>query len=138
MISKTLKLKGDIMVKFSATLFFVLAFCVCAGAVDAPFTAKEFLNQARTNEPMFCGIAFKQGELTDLNNLSLFQGTTELAAQFDRLVQFEDGSFQWVLCDFVDNFTAGEEKSYTVKTTGPPASLAGFASTGAASSKSPA
>ena len=68
------------MIKFSATLFFVLAFCACAGAVDAPFTAKEFLNQARTSEPMFCGIAFKQGELTDLNNLSLFQGTTELPA----------------------------------------------------------
>lgn len=98
----------------------LLILFLCASLfADAPFTAKEAMGKARVNESVFCGIALKKGEVTDLGQLSLFRGTTEIPAQFSKLVRFEDGSYQWALCDFTDNYAAGEEKAYTVKKQAP-------------------
>ncbi len=94
-----------------AILFVVVLLCASAFCADAPFTVKEYAGIARTNEPVTCGVAFKKGEVTSLEQLSLFRGGDAIPAQFSKLVQFEDGSYQWVLCDFTDNFTANEEKS---------------------------
>jgi hypothetical protein len=98
---------------------FILALCLAAGATDAPFTVKEYLNIARTNAPVFTGVAFNLGEVTDLGQLSLFSGTTEIPAQFDKLVRTESGQVQWALCSFVDNLGARAEKSYVVKQQAP-------------------
>ncbi len=101
--------------------FALAMLCASAFCADAPFTVKEYAGKARTNEPVSCGIAFKKGEVTSLNQLSLFSGGTEIPAQFSKLVRFEDGSYQWALCDFTDNFAGNEEKSYTVKKQAPSA-----------------
>jgi hypothetical protein len=94
---------------------YLIALLCAALFADAPFTVKESMNKARVNEPVFCGIALNRGEVTDLGQLSLFRDATEIPAQFSKLVRFEDGSYQWVLCDFTDSYAAGEEKAYTVK-----------------------
>lgn len=106
------------------TMFFVCVFTTALFAVDAPFTVKETMNQARTGEPVTCGVAFKKGEVSDLSQLALFADGTEIPAQFSRLVRFEDGSYQWVLCDFSDDFTANQEKQYLVRTQAPSAAPA--------------
>lgn len=93
--------------------------CFLAGALisaQAPFTVKEYSGTARTNEPVTCGIAFKKGECQTLSSLSLLRGGSSVPAQFSPLVKFEDGSYQWVLVDFIDDFAANEEKSYSVTT----------------------
>ncbi|MBL8027238.1 MAG: hypothetical protein JNL74_12540, partial [Fibrobacteres bacterium] len=81
-----------------------------------PFSVTEGYGVARTNSPIDGGIAFKKGELTDINQLSLFRGSTEIPAQFTSLVRNKDNSIQWVLTTFTDNFTSGETKNYTLKT----------------------
>lgn len=103
----------------------ILLLSVLAFGLDAPFTVKEDMNQARTGEAVTCGVAFKKGEVRDLGQLALFKdGSAEIPAQFSKLVRFEDGSYQWVLCDFTDDFAANAENQYLVKTQAPSASPA--------------
>ncbi|MBL8029156.1 MAG: hypothetical protein JNL74_22230, partial [Fibrobacteres bacterium] len=108
------------MKQLSTLIFLLLLISSTFSAlVDAPFTVKEPLGFVRAKEPVVAGMVFPKGAVTDLRNLSLFRGTTEIPAQFDKLVKFEDGSFQWVLCSFTDDYSSKEEKAYTIKRTSP-------------------
>jgi hypothetical protein len=63
------------------------------------------------------GLPFKKGEVTSLDKLTVFDasGQYELFSQLTPLVQYEDGSFQWILADFQATLNKGDTTHFWVK-----------------------
>lgn len=80
------------------------------------FTVKEWMGSSRTHEPVSGGIAFPQGAAPSVSQLALFEGASEVPAQFFPLASYADGSVQWALVDFTTDLAAKAEKSFTLKT----------------------
>lgn len=93
-------------------------------SAQTTFTVKEWMGVTRSHEAISGGIAFPKGAAPSISQLALFQGATEVPAQFQLLVPHTDGSVEWVLVDFTGDFTANEEKNYTLKVQAPTATPA--------------
>ena len=104
-----------------SAVFFILIAASIFGA-QTTFTVKEWMGVSRTNEPVSGGIAFPAGAVSSASQLALFDGSTEIPAQFFPLVTRADGSAEWVLVDFTGNFAGNEERTFTLKTQSPSAS----------------
>ncbi|MBL8026821.1 MAG: hypothetical protein JNL74_10450 [Fibrobacteres bacterium] len=92
-------------------------------SAEIHFSVSESYGRNRINEGVSGGMAFKKGEVTSLSQLALFRNGNEIPAQFSPLVRLEDGSYQWVLVDFVETMNSGETKTYTLKTQSPTVSV---------------
>jgi hypothetical protein len=100
-----------ILFVFSISILTVFAF-----GAEAPFTVHEPNAMTRTQEGVVAGVPFQKGEVSALNQLSLHGQSSEIAAQFNGLAKYEDGSYKWVLASFLDAYAKNQLKSYTVKT----------------------
>lgn len=80
------------------------------------FKVKEYMGVSRADEPVSGGIALPKGAAASVSQLALFDGPTEVPAQFHPLVRYGDNSVQWVLVDFTAALAGNAEKTYTLKT----------------------
>jgi hypothetical protein len=93
----------------------VLVCFLWGGIVNAATTSLSVdgVPSAVNNFPISNGVVFAKGVLTNLANLRLDKGGSEIAAQFDSIATWPDGSYKSVLVTFVDNLTSGSN-TYTL------------------------
>uniref|UniRef100_C6DZW5 PcRGLX/YetA-like N-terminal RIFT barrel domain-containing protein n=1 Tax=Geobacter sp. (strain M21) TaxID=443144 RepID=C6DZW5_GEOSM len=87
---------------------------------------KEIAGITRSDEPVRVSVPFAKGELADPRGIGLFAPDgNPVAVQLEPLSRWNDGSVQWLLCDFAASATPGGEAVYRLApATEPPASQA--------------
>jgi len=102
----------------------ILFFVSLALPITVPFVLEEPNVGSYSNEGAIAGIPFQKGEVTQLSALSLQGPEGPVAAQFNGLSKYDDGSYRWVLTSFLANLPYRAVQNYTVSTTTPTATVA--------------
>ena len=96
-------------------------------AHSIPVVVTERAGIARNDEPVRSGLPLPRGTIRALEDLVLVDETGQpVAAQFESLSRWEDGSQRWVLLNFLQSIGASETRCFELKSLQgePPAPLA--------------
>lgn len=76
---------------------------------------KEIHGITRTGHPVRVTVPIAEGDVTDIGHLKLTFNSTEVEACYRSMVNWEDGSIQWVAIDFFTDVNANETKRYDLE-----------------------
>jgi hypothetical protein len=112
---------SDAILKLGVAMKTLLLLIACsipavAGAAQVPFTVHDYSSGDGPADLVSLGVPFKPGELTQLSNVRILDGTSEVAIGIKSLATWPtDGSIRVALVQFPAPF-AGATKSFTLDT----------------------
>ncbi|MBL8027243.1 MAG: T9SS type A sorting domain-containing protein [Fibrobacteres bacterium] len=102
-----------------ALIFLLFSAIITVYSLEIPIFVSEPGVVDRVGEGISCGIPFKKGDISTVSQISLYEGSTELPAQFDVLTRHNDGTPMWVLASFRAHAVKNGKKEYKVVTQAP-------------------
>lgn len=93
--------------------------CLSGGAARAAFPVDLAVQNSNTVDwnglPVTSGVPLSRGQVADVSQLALVDASgNPVAAQFQALMSYNDGSPRWVLVDFQPTVPVGQTKTYRI------------------------
>ncbi|MCD4831422.1 MAG: hypothetical protein K8R02_06390 [Anaerohalosphaeraceae bacterium] len=82
---------------------------------DIGIFVKEIHGITRAGHPVRITVPIAEGDVNDIEHLKLTLDSTEVEASYRSMVNWEDGSIQWVAIDFFADVNANETKRYDLE-----------------------